>query len=106
LEIDEMHLPGKIEQHVYRIIQECSRNAIHHGHAKNISISLKHDSGIRLLIEDDGTGFDRLKTKPQGIDSGFGMVSLKERVHLLNGSLDIVPRYPHGTRIVVIIPNV
>jgi len=103
-ELDEIKLSGKTEQNLYRIMQECSRNAIRHGQATQLRIILKKNSDIMLCIEDDGTGFDPHTIKPQSTENGFGMVSLKERVELLNGSLDISNCRPQGTRIAIALP--
>lgn len=105
LALDDIALNEKTQQHLYRIIQECCRNAIRHGEAQNISIKLQHIKGIKLIIEDDGCGLDPKTIKPQTTEGGFGMVSLKERVNLLNGSLDIVARQPQGTKIIINLPG-
>lgn len=105
LELDDIPLNEKTQQHIYRVIQESCRNAIRHGQAKTIIIKLQQIKGIKLVIEDDGCGLDPNAIKPQSTEGGFGMVSLKERVNLLNGSIDIVARHPQGTKIVVNLPD-
>ena len=58
--------------HLYRIAQEATSNAIRHGKAKHIRISLQAVSDrVRLEISDDGSGCRRTSLRPKGWDSGL-----------------------------------
>lgn len=70
------------EDTIYRIIQEGITNAIRHGEAKEVYITItRKDKQLNLVIKDNGRGcFD--------IKKGFGLRHLEERVSLLNGTLE------------------
>ena len=70
------------EMAIYRIVQESLTNAIRHGRAKNIDVSIKKNYGsINLLICDDGIGCEDIK-------AGFGLRHIRERVNMLKGQVN------------------
>ena len=70
------------EDAIYRVIQEGITNAIRHGHAKHIFIKLhREDQELLLTIQDDGVG-------ASSIHGGFGIRHIRERIELLQGSVD------------------
>lgn len=70
------------EMAIYRIVQESLTNAIRHGKAKNIDVSIKKNYGIiNLLIYDDGIGCEDIK-------AGFGLRHIRERVNMLKGQVN------------------
>ena len=70
------------EMAIYRIVQESLTNAIRHGKAKNIDVSIKKNYGsISLLICDDGIGCEK-------IEAGFGLRHIRERVNMLKGQVN------------------
>ncbi len=61
------------------------RNSLKHAEAKNINIILHiKDDRLFVTITDDGKGFDPQKEKQK---DSFGIISIKERVELLNGEV-------------------
>lgn len=86
-------LPNIISLTLLRIIQESCSNAIKHGHAELIKVTLDYEEeSLKLMIENDGEGFDVSKI-PETIrsdNSGFGLSMMKERVFLLSGNIDII----------------
>ncbi|MDO5134753.1 MAG: sensor histidine kinase [Eubacteriales bacterium] len=69
------------ENAIYRVVQEGITNAIRHGHAKHIRITLrKEDGNIHLNIRDDGQGCQEIKP-------GFGTQHITERIRMLNGNV-------------------
>ncbi len=84
-------LSPRLETTLFRVIQEAVYNIVRHAHAKNASISLHFKkSVIRVHVRDDGGGFDvdeaiSSKDRPRGL----GLLGMKERVELVNGTLDI-----------------
>lgn len=66
---------------IYRIIQESITNAIRHGHAGQIWVTLKRiDGEVLLEIRDDGIGCNEIK-------NGFGTRHMKERIEMLGGTI-------------------
>ncbi|MCZ8513669.1 PAS domain-containing sensor histidine kinase [Paenibacillus filicis] len=88
--------------HVYRIVQESLHNAILHGKASQILVSLSCDRVCFVTIEDNGQGFDTnfIKDTP-----GYGLKNMKERVSALNGKLNIISSPGHGTKVELQFPN-
>ena len=72
---------------IYRIIQEFISNILKHGHAKKIIIDITgHDNELVLSIEDDGTGFDKLKLEN---GEGNGWRNINTRLSLINAHCEI-----------------
>jgi PAS domain S-box-containing protein len=81
--------------HLYRIAQEAVNNAVRHGQAKNIEISLKAlGTAMRLTIRDDGTGF----AEPRG--RGLGLRIMDYRARVIGGHLEIRSNPGTGTTVV------
>jgi signal transduction histidine kinase len=73
--------------HLYRIAQEAIHNAIRHGSAHTIEMSLqKRGSMAKLSIQDDGRGVSHTLAQPQG---GMGLSVMKYRSRLIGGNLEI-----------------
>jgi signal transduction histidine kinase len=104
--IEERFNPD-IETCLYRISQEALNNIIKHSKANEFSIQLVgHDDFIRLMIEDDGIGFDinEVKNNEKKRDS-LGIVNMSERALSLNGRFTIDSHLGAGTEIIVEIPR-
>jgi PAS domain S-box-containing protein len=81
----EAALPENLGLTIYRIIQEGLNNAVKHARATTVYLSLaKTTNGIRLVIKDDGIGFNVEKIK-----KGTGLKSIQNRVYLTHGTLQI-----------------
>jgi signal transduction histidine kinase len=85
---------------LYRIVQEALRNVVKHGGTDQAVVELSGaPDGIRLRVSDDGVGFD-----PAHGNGGLGLVSMRERLHLVGGVIVIDSRPHGGTRIDVRVP--
>jgi two-component system, NarL family, sensor kinase len=84
---------------VYRIIQEAIHNITSHSKARHAHIQFfGYEDKLNITIEDDGVGFD------VAAKSGFGINSMKARVSLLNGRIEINSRPSHGCMIMIEVP--
>lgn len=90
---------------VYRIIQESLNNAIKHADAAKIlvNIDIQRDV-IEGSIVDDGCGFDMAAAEKEKNDS-FGLLSMKERAHIIRGKVKIESKKGVGTKIFFTVPN-
>jgi signal transduction histidine kinase len=90
---EEEALPPELGEQVLLMLREAVANAVKHGHAKRISISLTQSAdSVRLSITDDGIGFPGLKKAHEHDalqEPEAGPVSLRERVKALGGNLTI-----------------
>jgi two-component system, NarL family, sensor kinase len=72
-------IPAAVEVAAFRVVQEALNNVIRHAQARHCAIAIAADSGLRILIQDDGVGF------PQGNRSGVGLQSMRERAAEVGG---------------------
>lgn len=84
---------------LYRIAQEAANNAIRHGKAQHITISLTSQEGILCLsISDDGGGFVGIDTNQKSI-SGMGIKIMQYRAKQLGAKLEFLSRSEGGTEV-------
>lgn len=96
------NLDGLLALSLLRIVQEALHNAGKHSQAKSIQVAVQGStSELSLLISDDGIGFDPEEAK---LAAGLGLISMRERVHLAGGELQIASRPGEGTCIAVRVP--
>ena len=89
---------------LYRVIQEAVQNSVRHNGGAAIHVSLAQVAQqIRLRITDEGKGFDVDHAMHNG---GLGLVSMRERVRQVNGSIQISSSRGQGARIEVNVPRV
>jgi signal transduction histidine kinase len=104
LEIDEVNANfNEVESlNFYRFIQESVNNVLKHANAKTLIVNiLKHDDGIKILIKDNGQGFD---VGDKVTQNSLGLKTMAERISMLKGSFSIKSKSAEGTVIVVQIP--
>src|SRR5215831_2498222 len=95
-------LPADITLCVFRIAQEALRNAVKHSKATHCRVFLKRSpQAVHLSVLDDGSGFD---VHSASMAEGLGFVSMRERLRLVGGQLEIHSQPGHGTRIEVSVP--
>jgi PAS domain S-box-containing protein len=94
-------VPQAVELCVYRVMQEALQNAVKHSRVKEAEVDLEYGEwGVRLTVSDHGVGID-----PEAPPSdGLGMVSIKERTRLVNGTVEVRSRHDHGTTLTLTIP--
>ncbi len=93
---------------VFRVVQESLNNIRKHADAKNAEVRIEFTPlNIVLKIADAGKGFDmnRIKVEKDDNSGGFGLFSMKERIELLNGTMDVSSQPEKGTVIKVILPH-
>lgn len=103
-----VEIPGVPDQmgiHLYRCLQEALTNAARHAQASLVRVSLGYDGGvIRLVVADDGIGWDPRSAADLSEPAHLGLVSMRERIEMLHGRLEILTRPGEGTRIVASVP--
>ena len=107
-DIDEVNdlLAPKVQRHIYRIFQEALTNIGRHAQARQVKAMIKgSEQCIAVLIQDDGKGFEVdevLADRPKA--RRFGLATIKERVQLIGGSLDLKSELGSGTKITFTVP--
>lgn len=94
-------LPDPVKETLVRAVAESLTNIARHANAQNVEIDLRmKDKSLSLTIQDDGQGFDAT-----AIPAGhYGILGIKERVRLVNGSFDIQSEKGKGALLKVEIP--
>jgi signal transduction histidine kinase len=96
-------VPPSTRESLVRVVRESVTNAVRHGGARLVAVSLTQGESLRLTIADDGCGFDPA-ARPAQPDAGFGLVSMGERAEALGGALAIRSAPGSGTTIEVVLP--
>lgn len=87
---------------ILRVIQEAVDNAGKHSRAKRIQVEVQGTpEKISLLVADNGIGFDLEEAK---LAAGLGLISIRERIQLAGGGIDVSSKAGEGTRISANVP--
>ena len=98
---DDIEIPGDVTENLLRILREAMTNAAKHGASRQVTVRLEHADGVRLVVEDDGCGFD---LQGATLTKGFGLLSMRERAESIGGLLNLESTPAHGTRVEVAVP--
>lgn len=108
LKVDFIHanvprnLPAGVGRCVFRVAQESLQNVVRHSGAKEARVELAALNGlVRLLVSDTGKGFDPDAARTS---SGLGLLSMRERVRLSRGRIEIHSQPGQGTQVELTIP--
>lgn len=104
---EEFEVSGTLATTVFRIVQEALTNVARHSGARQVAVCIEQADeaestdagGIRIVVEDDGCGFDVANRTKR-----FGLLGMRERVAMLGGTLEIDSRPERGTRIEAWLP--
>jgi len=89
---------------LYRVIQEAVANAVRHSGAETIDIRVREEDGVVTAeIVDDGAGFHLEQVESSEL-AGLGLVGMRERAVLVDGSVLIESSPGEGTRVRLQIP--
>jgi two-component system, NarL family, sensor histidine kinase DegS len=100
-------LPQKVENNIFRIIQEAINNAIKYSGADTIEISLMIEgNNLVIQVNDQGKGFDikLVEKRSTNIESGRGFFNMYERTEYVNGHLEINSKLGAGTSVILTVP--
>jgi signal transduction histidine kinase len=95
---EDVDMPADVTEHLLRIVREAMTNAANHAQAHQVTVRLQDHGGVRLVVEDDGCGFDPNRRGPR---SGFGLLSMEERATSVGARFQLESAPSRGTRIEV-----
>ena len=99
-QLDDITIAPPVEHALLRITQEACTNAVRHGNARRLAVSMTRQNGhVELAVRDTGTGFD-----PAAPHAGSGLAHIRDRVAELGGTVDIDSAPGRGTVVTVRVP--
>jgi two-component system sensor histidine kinase UhpB len=110
IQMDAREPEARAEPHIelalFRIAQEALTNVAKHARATRVHIELLEFAGAhRLVIADDGVGFDPLHAGTPSGTGGWGLLTMAERAEAVGGRWSTVSAPGEGTRIIVEVPG-
>ena len=97
----EIRLPSKLEIALFRLIQESVQNTLKHAEADLVTVKLEiRNDMATAIIKDNGKGFNHELKK----DGSLGLLGMRERVELLDGSITFDSIIGKGTVVMINIP--
>ena len=100
----EEKLDGMIALAFLRVLQEGLHNIVKHSGARSVTVRLTcSDRDLSLELRDDGVGFD---VEAARLAAGLGLISMRERIHLVSGEFQILSSPGQGTTITARAPIV
>ena len=98
--LDDITAPAPVEHALLRITQEACTNAVRHGNARRLAVSMTRQNGhLELAVRDAGAGFD-----PAAPHAGSGLAHIRDRVTELGGTLAIDSAPGRGATLTVRVP--
>jgi two-component system CheB/CheR fusion protein len=102
---EQGRLTGQTESALYRVAQEAIVNVLKHAHARRLSIVLeRRPDAVTLAIEDDGRGLEPEGPPGPPRNGHSGLAGMRERLHLVGGSLTIESSPGQGTTVLARVP--
>ncbi|MDR7245429.1 sensor histidine kinase [Priestia megaterium] len=97
----EKRTASKLEVALFRLVQEAVTNALKHADATEIQVKIEfNNEHAILLVKDDGCGFNQEEKK----ENSFGLIGMKERVDLLDGTISVHSKIHQGTLVMIKVP--
>jgi signal transduction histidine kinase len=98
---EALHLPSEVVMELVKVVREAVSNALRHGKPKSITVTLRREGErLRLVVLDDGCGFDPEERR----DRGHGLGNMRDRAKDLGGKLAVESSKGEGTRIEIDFP--
>jgi PAS domain S-box-containing protein len=95
-------LPAEAALCLFRVAQEALGNVARHANASAVTVLLSpRDNGLQLAVTDDGNGFDPAREREH---ASLGLASMRERVRIVRGELEIESAPGRGTTVVAWVP--
>ena len=95
-------LPAHVETALFRIAQEALQNVAKHAEASTVRVQLTTGAGrARLVVADDGRGFDTERPGDAGASHTYGLVGMQERAALVGAKVTVASKPGEGTTVTV-----
>jgi len=106
LTLKNRRLHPAIESTLYRVLQEAIHNVVKHAGATRVGVILAaSETEVRLIVEDDGKGFDLNRGQnAAGPSARLGLLGVRERLALVGGTLEVETAPRRGTTLLIHVP--
>lgn len=95
-------IPQEVSLSLFRVLQEALQNAVKHSGAGTLHVNLRGiPNGIELTVSDEGKGFDENNAV---FHHGLGLISMRERIQMVNGVFNITTHPGEGTTVSARVP--
>jgi len=100
-------MDDEIKVLLFRSVRELMINIVKHAQASNARVTIrKENDHVNIEVEDDGVGIRDVPRDPRlKSDSGFGLFSIRERLHYLGGQVQVESQNGKGTRVTLMVPR-
>ena len=100
-------MDDEIKVLLFRSVRELMINIVKHAQASNARVTIRReDDHVNIIVEDDGVGIKVVQQDPRlKSTSGFGLFSIRERLHYLGGQVQVESQNGKGTRITLMVPR-
>ncbi len=106
VDVVPLSLPAHVETALFRIAQEALQNVAKHAAATTVAVSLSAGAaGTRLVVADDGIGFDADRARDERRPHSYGLVGMQERAALVGAKVVVLSRPGEGTTVTVDVPG-
>ena len=91
---------------LFQSVRELLFNVLKHAEvtAARVSVKAVEADCVRIMVADEGVGFDPALAREQGSEAGFGLFSITERIDLLGGRVEVDSSRGGGTRVTLVAP--
>jgi PAS domain S-box-containing protein len=107
LEMEEVGaLPDNAKVLLFESVRELLFNVVKHAHTASATVNMRRvDGHLQITVSDEGAGFDLSTMKAPGEEGrGFGLFSIRERLELMGGKLQVESTPGQGSRFIVMFP--
>jgi len=96
-------LGEEIKAVLFQAVRELLANVVKHANANTVEVCMTNsEDELRIVVEDDGVGFDPAGIGPHGVgEGGFGLFNIRERLEYFGGNLKIETGREKGARVIM-----
>jgi PAS domain S-box-containing protein len=106
-DMEPILMDDEIKVLLFRSVRELMINIVKHAQARNARVTIRRENdNVNIEVEDDGVGIKGLMSDPSLKSiSGFGLFSIRERLHYLGGRVQAESEPGRGTKITLVVPR-